>query len=112
MPLSTSLVQGLVFDFVAPCAFYLVGAIWFKITGGLTPTKQKVLLSTTIGFILYGLALSGTAEADTLKLLWLQSPYLWSLVYLVFVASVVGGAAVILVRLWKPNDPARAGRDV
>src|ERR1039458_8866606 len=100
MPLgTTSLAQDIVFAFIGPWAFYVLVAVWFKITGGLTPTKQKVLLSTTIGFILYCLVLTGSAEADTLKLLWLRSPFFWSLAYLAFVASVVVGSVVVFVRL-------------
>ena len=102
MPLgTTSLAQDIVFAFIAPWAFYAVVAIWFKMTGGLTPKKQKVLLSTTVVFILYCLVLTGSAEADTLRLLWLRSPVLWSLAYLVSVTSVVVGSVIVFVRLWK-----------
>jgi hypothetical protein len=88
MPLNTaSLTRDLVFAFVGPWAFYAVGALWFTLTGGLTATKRRVLLGITIGFTLYCLVLTGRTEAETLKLLCLRSPFMWSLLFLVFVAS-------------------------
>ena len=102
-----SVAQDIIFSFVAPWAFYLVGIVWAMVTGGITPEKQKVLLSATIGLTCFGLVLTCVAESETLKLLWLRAPYLFSLLYVAFGTSVVGGTVRFMIWLWKGGWPRR-----
>ena len=76
-------------------------SVWARFTGGLTTTKQKVLLSTTIGFILYCLLLTVVSYADILKRLWQRSPAIWSGAYLSLGIIVLGATTTLLAGIWR-----------
>jgi hypothetical protein len=98
---TTTILQDLVFSLVAPWAFYGVGLLWSIITGGVTRQRQAVLLTATIAFIVFCLALTCVAEWKTLNLLWRGAPFVYSLIYAAFLVLVIGAAAKLLAAVWK-----------
>ena len=105
MQLDKTLVQDLMFSLIAPWAFYLVAATWFRIVGKkFTGTGRNVALSTTLGFIVYGLALTGYAEFETIKAMWFGSPY--TLCGLLVIFGIFAPVALIYLtfRIWRPRQ--------
>jgi hypothetical protein len=94
------LVQDLFFSFVGPCAFYLVANGWAKVCGAFTDENRRIVLTSTLLFILFCLALTGFAERSTLGAFWNEQPILVSVGFLVTGVTVLGLVKLILC-VWR-----------
>jgi hypothetical protein len=101
--MNKTLVQDLAFSLIAPWAFYGVAAVWGMVTGAFGQTTRKIILSTTLGFVLFGLGLTTFSELDTLNAMWRELPYAFAGVSLVFGIVVPAGALYLIFRIWRPH---------
>jgi len=97
------LLQDLVFSLLFPVVVFATGALWDRLVGGFTREKKKIWFSVSIASLFYSLVRTGQSDFDTLKRLWLSSPYVFSFLYVLFGLGVVGVATIILLRAWKPT---------
>jgi hypothetical protein len=97
----SKLIYGLTFAFVSPIVCYATGMAWNKVAGA-PPRVKKIWASFCLLLPMVLLGMLVQVGWDSLRRLWMTSPYVLALLTLVF--GVVAPAALIAVimRLWRP----------
>ncbi|MGB9073198.1 MAG: hypothetical protein WCC22_11070 [Terriglobales bacterium] len=104
---SSNLIFALAFTFVFPIVVYLTGMAWNKIVGA-PPKGNKIWASVCLLLPIVLLGMLVQVGFDTLRRLWVASPYLLSFLTLAFGMLAPAALIAAIVRLWR-TGPDRRG---
>jgi hypothetical protein len=104
----STLAFSLVFTFVFPVVVYLTGLGWNMLVGA-GPKMNKIWASVCLLLPIVLLAMLLQVGSDSLRRLWIASPYLLSLVALIFGILAPAALIAVIMRLWR-TKPGREGR--
>src|SRR5438445_8047168 len=99
--------------FVLPAIDYIIGASWNKLVGGALQVGPDLKINKVwASFCLLGpiicIGMIVKLGFENLRAVWLESPFLSSIVFLFFGILVPAGLIAVIIRLWRSHQGGRS----
>ena len=102
----SKLVFGLTFAFVSPIVCYGTGMAWNKVVGA-PPKVNRIWTSFCLLLPIVLLGMLAQVGWDSLRRLWMTSPYVLALLTLIFGVIAPAALIAVIMRLWRASPSHR-----